>query len=184
MRKWLAFALLAAGFAAGASAMSLLELGVRPTYRETIRSEFVAEQAFSATREARAGNRLRAVFHRWNVVEATAENGFRIFRPDSSSREDRDFWLPFRLLVLQRIRRNLDPEGRGQRLMEADNRARLALALEAMGGHLAADAQLHAASRLAGKSPDAMRRAAEAWAEEEDSDAYRRAEAIVLGPAE
>ena len=181
MRKWLAFALLAAGFAAGASAMNLLELRVRPTYRENIRSEFVAEQAFSATREARAGNRLRAVFHRWNVVEATTESGFGIFRPESSSQVDREFWLPFRLLVLQRIRRNADPEGRGQRLMEAHNRARLALELEAMGGHLAAEAQLDAASRLAGDSPDAMRRVAEALAQAENSDAYRQAEAITLG---
>lgn len=170
----------ASGAVVGATAMNLLDLHVRPTYREAIRADLVVEQEMSAAREARAGDRLRSAVHRWDTVDAYSPNGFRIFRREVTGEEDSDFWLPFRLLALKHIVSAADADGRGRQLIEAQYRAKLALTLEALHADRAADEQWEVASRLEGKSRDAVRRYAETSLKSEDSDLHRQAEAAIL----
>ncbi len=165
------------GVIVGAVAMEALELHVRPTYRDVMRANFVAEQEFLAARADRAGDHMRAVSHLWNVVDAGDASGFRIFRRDWG--DDSDPWLPWRLLVLARIVAGLD-DGRGRQLGEALHRARLALALEAMQEHEAASEQWELAAHLSNRSKDSMRSLAEMLAQNESSELHRQAEAAIL----
>jgi len=162
------------GVIAGAVAMNLFEMHVRPTYREVMRAEFVGEQELSASRDARAGDQLRAVLHFWNVVDAPA---FQIFRTDRA--EDANFWLPWQLLVLGWMRGGPD-QARARQMSEALQRARLALALESIQQHESATEQWDMAARIGKRSKDATRRSAETLAREENSDLHRQAEAGIL----
>ena len=67
------------GLILGAGLMNLLHMHVRPAYRDAIRIDFKQEQELLAEKANREGNKLRAVSHRWNVVDIEAQEGLGPF---------------------------------------------------------------------------------------------------------
>ena len=171
------------GFVGGAIAMGLLHSYVRPIDRDVMRANFVAQQRFAATHAARAGDALGAIVGFANVVEASS---MPVFRPDRPNWDGSDNVLfPFSLLILRSIKREAmgrDPERRGWQISEAHDRARLALALEALHQDVAASVQWEQAAQLGRRSKEAMRRAAEMQANLEASESWQQAEAAILDP--
>src|SRR5271169_2958192 len=88
------------GIITGAVLMNLLHMHLRPAYRETIRIDLKTEQKFLAGRVIRQGDNLRALSHRWNVVDAEASDGFRAFRTERNKEIDTSFFFPLYMLVL------------------------------------------------------------------------------------
>jgi hypothetical protein len=180
MKRAAAFlSVFALGLAVGAAGVLLIDLRTRATYREVLRSNLLVEQELLAARTARQGDRLRSLVHRWNVVDARSEDGFRIFR--ASPPFDDGFFFPFALLSLKEMVLRADESRRGSRVGEGLERGKLALALEAIGSPGLADEQWRRAQDLLGRhSLDEVRRTIEKVIDVENSDAAKQAAGVVL----
>lgn len=180
MKRAAAFlAVFALGLAVGAAGVLLVDLRTRATYREVLRSSLLTEQEMLAARSARQGDRLRSLVHRWNAVDARAEDGFRIFR--ASPALDDGFFFPFALLSLKQMVLRADESHRGTRVGEGVERGKLAFALEAIGSPGLADEQWRRAQDLLGRhSREEVRQIVEKGIEVENSGAAKQAEAVVL----
>lgn len=175
-RALLAFAL---GVLVGASGILFLDMRVRATYRRLLQSNFLTEQDLLAARTARQGDQLRSLVYRWNAVDASSEEGFRIFRADPEI--DDGFFLPFMLLGLRYIIAPADPSGRGARVAEGLERGKLARALEQIGASTTAEEQWRHAQDLLGRHTlEDVQRAVDGVLEIEQSDVAKQAEAVVL----
>ena len=95
------------GVAIGAAGILFLDMRMRATYRRVLQSNFLVEQDLLAARTARQGDQLHSMVYRWNAVDASSEEGFRIFRADPEI--DNGFFLPFMLLGLRYIIAPVDP---------------------------------------------------------------------------
>src|SRR4030042_4569479 len=119
------------GIIIGAVLINLLHMYVRSTYRETIRIDLKTEQEFLSGRAARQGDNLRALSHRWNVVDAEGRDGFRAFRKERNKDIDSSFFFPFHMFVLKAMK---SPMGGKQKeidkFIEGMDRGKLATALE------------------------------------------------------
>jgi hypothetical protein len=180
MKRIAAFlSIFALGLALGAAGVLLVDLRTRAVYRDVLRTNLVLEQEMLAARTARQGDRLRSLVHRWNAVDASSQDGFRIFRP--SSERDDDFFDSFRLLGLKHL---VLPSGDEARRAASRNegleRGRLALALEAIGSPVLADEQWRRAKDLLGCSLEQARRLTLSMLEVENSDVAKQGEAVVL----
>jgi hypothetical protein len=170
------------GIIIGAVLMNLLHMYVRSTYRETIRIDLKTEQEFLAGRAARQGDNLRALSHRWNVVDAEARDGFRAFRKERNKDIDSSFFFPFYVFVLKAIK----PQMRGKQkevdmFIEGMDRGKLAVALESIGEKEEAAKQWDIARLLTRqKSIEDIRRRVLGWLEGEKTDLHLQAEKAIL----
>jgi hypothetical protein len=122
------------GIIIGGMLMNLLHIYIRPAYRENIRIDLKTEQEFLTGRAARQGDNVRALSHRWNVVDAEAKEGFRAFRKERNKDIDSSFFFPFYMVVLTAMihpKEGMDEKAAG--FSEGIARGRLALALESIG---------------------------------------------------
>jgi len=176
-------AILIGGIIVGAVLMNVLHMYVRPAYRETIRIDLEIEQKFLAGRAARQGDELRALVHRWNVVDAEARDGFRVFRKEQNKDIDSSFFFPFHMLVLNAlIHPKEGMQEKGPRIIEGVSRGRLALALESIGARQEANKQWEMAQMLTNKkSIEDIRKLILSLREQEDTDIHHQAEEAVLG---
>lgn len=171
------------GILIGAILMNILDMYVRPTYRNMIRTELMTEQEFLAARSSREHALLRNIVHRWNVIDATAQHGFRAFREETASKEDKEFFLPFALLSLKFMKdiyKNMPQKS--IKLSEGLNRGKLAAALDAMGEKKEAAKQWELAKVLTGE-PDInhIKRLVYDLLTQENSPAQVNAEHVILG---
>jgi hypothetical protein len=172
-----------AGIFVGVTLMSLLDMYVRPMYRELIRIDLETEQEYLASRAARQGDKLRALSHRWNVVDTASESGFRAFRREQNKDIDASFFFPFQALILKTIVAPTEESQRRPKLwLEGMARGKLALALEAIDAKGEADKQWELALKLLKRQSVAdVRQLILRFQAQENSDLYRQAEKAVLG---
>lgn len=172
----------AIGLVVGAILMNLLNMYVRPIFRETIRIDFKIEQEFLASRAAREGNEERALVHRWNVVDAETINGFRAFNKERNKDFDTSFFFPFQMLILKAIMNPNDESlVKGAAITEGLDRGNLALSLESIGAQKEADKQWEIARNLTGKaSVGEVKRLILRVKELDNTEAYRQAEEKIL----
>ena len=74
--------------------MNLLDMYVRPIYREVIRINLKVDQEFLASRAARQGNNIQALVHRWNVVELENEDSFKTLSKQWDDEFTSTFFVP------------------------------------------------------------------------------------------
>ena len=169
------------GIITGAIIMNLLDMYLRPMYRETIRIDLKTEQEFLASRTARQGDKVRAVSHRWNVVDAEAEDGFRAFRKIENKNIDSSFLFPFQMYILKEISSDIESQQKGRRIAEGIDRGQLALALEKIGASQEANRQWEIARVMTKKnSIEDIRRFILKLQEQENTDVHLQAEKSVL----
>lgn len=170
------------GIIIGAVLMNLFHMYVRSTYRETIRIDLKTEQEFLASRAARQGDKVRTVSHRWNVVDAEAEDGFRAFQKIRNQDIDSSFLFPFYMCVLKWMSSGIEGQQKGRKISEGIDRGRLALALEAIGASQEAARQWKIARAMITKkrSIEDTRRLILKLREQENSDIYLQAERAIL----
>lgn len=169
------------GIIIGAVLLESLEVYVRPTYTDILMSQMKAEQEFLASRAARENRAFEAAFHRWAAVNAEAEAGFRVFRPESGELNQKSYLLPFQLFVLKMIASPPEVK-KGGRILEGINRGRLAVSFEALGQMEEAQRQWELAQQLT-KRPtlEATKEVVFKIMGQESSELHRKAEDAVLG---
>lgn len=171
------------GIIIGGVLMNLLHMYVRPVYRDTIRIDLKTEQEFLAGRAARQGNNLRALSHRWNVVDTEAREGFRAFRKERNKDIDSSFFFPFYMVALTAMvhpKEGMDEKA--ARISEGIARGHLALALESIGNREEANKQWEIARTLTNnKSIEDIRNFILKLREQEKTDTYLQTEKEILG---
>jgi hypothetical protein len=172
------------GIIVGAILLNLLDMYLRPTYREIIRIDLKVEQEFLASRAMREGDKVRALAHRWNVVDAEAKDGFRAFRKEQNKKIDSLFSYPFYMLIMNAMMH--DKEGnleKGARVGEGIDRGRLASALESIGANAEADKQWERARILIceKKSIEDTKKLIHKLQEDDNTELHLQAEKAVLG---
>lgn len=169
------------GIIIGAALIESLEVYVRPTHTDILMSQLKAEQEFLASRAARENRIFEATFHRWAVVNAQAEDGFRAFRPENRELNEKSYFLPFQLFVLKMI--ESPPEmKKGGRIMEGINRGRLAASFESLGQMEEAQRQWELAQQLTRRPTlEATKEVVFKIMGQENSELHRKAEDAVLG---
>ena len=170
------------GIVVGAVLMNLLHMFVRPTYRAMIRTDLKTEQEFLAGRATRQHDNFRAASHRWNVVDSSSEDGFRVFRRDRYKDNDSSFLFPFYMLALKAMVSPMDEsKKKPSRIMEGIDRGKLAVALESIGEKEEAAKQWEIARILTSqKSVEDIRRLVLRSLEYEKTDLHLQAEKAVL----
>jgi hypothetical protein len=171
------------GIIFGAIIMNLLCMYVRPIYRETIRIDFKIEQEFLSSRTARQGNKVRALVHRWNVIDAEAKDGFKAFSKERNKDIDSSFFFPFQMLALKILMYPKDGnQEKGARIAEGIDRGRLAIFLESIGDKKEADKQWEISRMRTDKeSIEETRKLILKLQPLDNTEAYRQAEKTVLG---
>lgn len=140
------------GIFVGALLMNLLDMYLRPAYREALMISFKTEQEFSASRAIREGNQVKAMVYRWNVVHAESKDGYRTFKKDRNKEMDTSFFYPFHMYALNSMLLNRDSTfEKGGLIAEGIGRGKLAVSLEAIGSHEEAARQWDIAHKLIGK---------------------------------
>ena len=172
---------LVVGMILGASLIESLEVYVRPTYTDILMSQLKAEQEFLASQAARENRVFETAFHRWAAVNAEAEDGFKVFRPENRELNEKSYLLPFQLFVLKMMASPPEMK-KGGRIMEGINRGRLAATFEALGQKEEAQRQWELAQQLT-KRPtlDATKEVVFKIMEQENSILHRKTEDAVLG---
>ena len=136
------------GLVVGAFLLESLEAYVRPSYRDlVIRTHLKVEQEILASRAVRENKRLDAAFHRWVVVNAESDDGFRVFREHNKELDNRTYLHPFHMLMLKWMWSG-DNLKRGGKIVEGFDRGKLAVALDALGQKEEAAIQWQEAQRL------------------------------------
>lgn len=172
-----------AGIIIGATLMNLLHMFVRPVFRRTMQTELKVEQEFLASRAVRNDDNLQAVLHRWNVVDASSPEGFRVFRKDKCNHDIiSSFFFPFYLFPLNMMTASQEKKiERGGKIVEGIDRGKLAAALESIGQKKEADRQWETATSLTGrKSIEETKKLVFSLLEQENSDLYLEAEKAIL----
>lgn len=171
-----------AGIIIGAALMNLLHMFVRPVFRQTMQTELKVEQEFLASRAIRNDDKLQAVLHRWNVVDASSPEGFRVFRKDKCNHDIvSSFFFPFYLFPLKMTASEEKKFERGGKIVEGIDRGKLAVALESIGQKKEADIQWEAATSLTGrKSIEETKKLVFSLLEQEKSDLYLETETAML----
>jgi len=136
------------GFLCGALFLNLLCINAIKVHKNIIRAELGVEQQLLAQRAEKKRDYIRALVHRWNVVDTASQDGFRVFRPETSQRIDGGFFFPFHAIVLRQVEKTTDPKGKGQKINEGLQRAQLALTMEKAGMIEAAEEQWEKATEL------------------------------------
>jgi len=136
------------GLIIGAFLLESLEIHLRPSYRDLIiRTHLKTEQEFLAQRAARENRSLEAAFHRWVVVNAESEEGFRVFRQNNDELDASPYLHTLSMIVLKSMASGTNIE-RGKKISEGIDRGKLAAALEAMGRKKEAEEQWRQAQLL------------------------------------
>jgi hypothetical protein len=172
-----------AGIIVGAILMNLLDMYVRPAYREVIRIDLKTEQEFLASRAIRQGDKVRTLAHRWNVVDAESKDGFRAFRKERSKDIDSSFFFPFEILVLNAMMHDKENNlKKGAQIVEGIDRGKLAYALESIGAREEANKQWEIARVLINrKSIEDTKKLILNMQAQDNTETYREAEKAVLG---
>jgi|GEM_PF-4289673 len=168
------------GLLAGVLATESLESSLRPTYRRVIGTTLKAEEEFKAGRAARENRPVEAAFHRWVVVNIQSEEGFGVFRETAKNIDDKSLDFPLALLGFKWMR---SPENvrRGEKIVQGQDRAKLALALEGIGQRDEAEKQWKEALVLQpGRTLEGVKESARKLLEMERTDLHRQAEDAVL----
>jgi len=168
------------GVIVGAILMNLLDMYVRPTYRNMIRTEIKTDQQFLASRATREGNKLEAAMHRWFVLEMDSEKS----RHKQSDKEiDSSFLFPFYMTPLRIMENsNRNRTKNGWYIVEGMDRAYLAAALESIDENAEASNQWHKAQALLRRSSvEDTRKLILHLLEQEKTDTYIQAEKKILG---
>jgi len=175
--------LLGSGFLLGAVAMDSLAIRARPFEREAVRTSALIHNEFRAGREARDGNLLKSLVHRWNLVLLYDGQGEEVLgRPEWN--EER--FLPIRLLLFRAYldhRFDREKSERGAEILQALARQKLAATLVGVGHPEEAEAQLAWAEPViarCSKTPAASPTLAQIL-EEESTELHQEAERAVLG---
>jgi hypothetical protein len=169
------------GLVAGALLIESLEIYLRPTYRQVIRTNLKVEQEFLASRAARENKSFEAAFHRWATVNAESEEGFHVFREKDNRLDDNPYLTLFALLSLKWM---WPPDSieRGGKLVEGMDRGKLAIALERIGQQEDAVKQWEISKQLQqGQSLEAVKQSSHSILDLENTDLHRQAEDAVLG---
>jgi hypothetical protein len=163
--------------------MNLLDMHVRPSYREMLKIEMKTEQKYLASRSTRQGDKMRAVIHRWNVVDAQAKDGFAVFNYERNKDIDSSFTLPFQILALNSIIYPIEGKyEKAAQISEGMDRGRLALALEDIGNHEEAERQWEMARTMTNKkSISEIRNIVIKVQDVDNTETYREAEKAILG---
>jgi hypothetical protein len=141
------------GLIIGAILMNFLYMYVLPVYRDTIRINFQSEQEFLSSRAFRQGKIVRALVHRWNVVDSEADDGIRAFNKKRNKDIDESFLFPLQMLELKSFTQSKDgAQEKGARIAEGIDRGRLALLLESIGSQDEADKQWEISRMMTNKA--------------------------------
>lgn len=168
------------GFFCGALLLNLLSMNAIKINKNIIKAELSAEQQMLAQRAERKGNYMRALAHRWNVVDIASQDGFRIFRDRKSKNNNLGFLFTFQAIVLRQMEKAVDPEGKGRKIDEGMQRAQLALTLEKAGMHEVAAEQWKKAAELISIEIERVKKMTLDMRKEIYSDLYKKAEKAVL----
>lgn len=170
------------GLIVGAFLLESLEIHLRPSYRHLIiRTHLKTEQEFLAQRAARENRPLEAAFHRWVVVKAESDEGFRVFRRTNAELDTSPYLYPLSMLVLKSMASGTNI-ARGTEISEGIDRGKLAAALETMGRKKEAEEQWRQAQLLTRYSTmKATKDFVYKLLEQEKTDIYLKAEDKVLG---
>ena len=170
------------GCLVGAFLLETLEIHLRPAYRDLIiRSYLKTEQEFLASRAVREGRFLDAAFHRWAVVNAESDDGFRVLRAQDNDIDSDPYLYPLGVLGLKWMSSD-DSIKRGGKIVEGYDRGKLAVALEALGQKKEANNQWQRAQELTRrKTIKETKEAIYSVLELEKSDVYLKAEDKILG---
>ncbi len=170
------------GIIIGAALMNLLHMYVRSTYRETIRIDLRTEQEYLSARAARRGDNLRALTHRWNVVDAGARDGFRAFRKEQNKEIDSSFFFPVHMLILKAMKSPMRGKQKEvDRFIEGMDRGKLATVLESLGEKEEAAKQWDIVRLLTRQnSIEDIRRRVLGWLEVENTHLHLEAEKAIL----
>lgn len=171
------------GLLIGAFLLETFEMYLRPSYRDLIiRTHLKTEQEFLASRAARENRHLEAAFHRWAVVNAESEEGFRVFQKHGVELDDQPYLYPFDMYILKWISSG-DNIKRGGKIVEGYDRGKFAVALEGFGQKKEAEKQWQLAQELMHrKTIKETKDAVYAMLEQEQSDIHLKAENKILGP--
>ncbi len=170
------------GLLVGAFLLETLEIYLRPSYRNLIiRTYLKTEQEFLASRAIRENRDLDAAFHRWAVVNAESEDGFRVFREDGIKVEQ-PYLYPFDMYMLTWMSSGNNIK-KGGKIVEGFDRGKLAVALETLGQKKEAEKQWQRAQELIRrKTIKETKEAVSSMLEQEKSDVHLKAEEKILGP--
>lgn len=171
------------GLLIGAFLLETLEIYLRPSYRDLIiRTHLKTEQEFLASRAARENKPLDAAFHRWVVVNAESDEGFRVFQINNKELDDNPYLYPLGMLALKSMASSTNVE-RGKEIEEGIDRGKFADALEKLGRTKEAEDQWQQAQILThNPSTKATQALVKALLEQEKTDLHLKAEDKILGP--
>jgi len=170
------------GLLFGAFLLETLEIHLRPIYRDlVIRSYLKTEQEFLASRAVREKKPLDAAFHRWAVVYAEADNGFRVLRAQDNDIDSQPYSFPLGVLGLKWMSSG-DNIKRGAKIVEGFDRGKLAAALDVLGQTREAEKQWQLAQEMIHrKTIKETKEAVYSMLEQEKSEIFLKAEDKILG---
>ncbi len=176
------FSVFFAGLIIGAFLIETIEMHLRPSYRDLIiRTHLKTEQEFLASRAARENKHLEAAFHRWAVVNAESDEGFRVFQEHGVELDDQPYTYPFDMYMLKWMSSGANIK-KGRKIVEGFDRGKLAVALEALGQKKEAENQWQSAQILIHrKTIKETKEAVYVMLEQEKSDIHLKAEDKILG---
>jgi hypothetical protein len=125
--------------------MGLLSQNAVPTYLEMIRVTYAADQELMGDTALAGGTPLKAVRYYRNVLDADGSMAALAAR-----RIPWDLSFPFAAPILEKIRTNADPDGKGRAIVQGLTHGKLAIALEQSKQDQEAKAEYQKASGLLG----------------------------------
>ena len=168
------------GFFCGVLFLNLLCMNALRVQKNIIKSELSAEQQMLAQRAERKGDYTRALIHRWNVVDLASPDGFRVFRDKKSKKDNLGFLFLFHAITLRQMEKRIDPRGKGRKINEGIERARLALTLEEAGMTEVAAEQWNKAAELTSMKIEEVKKLVLDLRKEIYSGLYKEAENATL----
>ncbi len=169
------------GLLIGAFLLETVEIYFRPTYRDLIiRTHLKVEQEFLASRARRENRLLEVAFHRWAVVNAESDEGFRVFQEPGADLNG-TYLYPFDMYILKLMSSGENIK-RGGKIVEGYDRGKFAVALDALGQRNEAEKQWQRAQMLINrKTIKETKEAVYSMLKQEDSDIHLKAEDKILG---
>lgn len=170
------------GLLVGAFLLETLEIYLRPAYRDlVIRSYLKTEQEFLASRAVREKRPFDAAFHRWAVVNAETDNGFRVLRAHDNDIDSQPYLYPLGILGLKWMSSG-DNIRRGTKIAEGFDRGKLAAALDVLGQTREAEKQWQLAQDMIHrKTIKETKEAVYSMLEQEKSEIFLKTEDKILG---
>jgi hypothetical protein len=155
-RGALGLALFLSGFVLGAFLTDAVHIWSRPKLARVLRIAIESDEELLASRDARQGDLVQSLVHRWNAADSWDRSGFR-----SLDRTFRDFeeirFLPLILWAMEDQSKRAHPNANaaGEEYYAALLRHKVALTLDALSLHASAEAQRKRAAEKvpATKSP-------------------------------